>query len=127
MAIRVKHNVLVQISGDTAGKDKRYYPDTKETIIDGFLRSATKDIHVTAGNNDAMNLSDVDAPKGIYLEVDQTVDIVLNGNTISLEKASTATGTVAKFFMEGPITSLNIDNSGGANDVTGVLVLWGDT
>jgi len=128
MAIRVRHNVLVQISGDTSAKDKRYYPETQDTIVDTMDRSSTKEIQVAGLASEVMNLHDIAAVKGMYLEVDGDIDLTIDGSAtpVQLRKASTVTGTKARFFMEGAITSLTLDNTANATAVNGVLVLWGD-
>jgi len=127
MAIRVTHNVLVQISGDASGKDKRYYPESQITVMDGFDRSATKDINIPAATNEAMNLADITLVKGVYLELDGDVGLQLNGNpAIPLKRNSLATGTKVRFFIEADINAISIDNTAGASAVNGVLVLWGD-
>ena len=128
MAIQIKHNVLVQISSDTDGKDKRYYPDSQETTLSGFDRSSVKDIQVAAAAIDVINFQDITLVKGMYLEVDGDIDLIINGSAtaVPLVKGSTAAGTKARFFMEGDITALSLDNSGGAAAVNGVLVMWGD-
>ena len=48
MAIRVKHNVLVQISKDIDAKEKRYFPTTKEVISDLFFKQVTGDLSADA-------------------------------------------------------------------------------
>lgn len=126
MAIRVKHNVLVQISQDTSAKEKFYYPDTKETIIDVFDRQSVKNVQVAAAASEAMNLSDIDDVRGMFLELDGDCSVEVNGNAIPMQRASTATGTKARLFLEGAITSLTIDNTSGASAINGILVLWGD-
>lgn len=126
MAIRVKHNILVQISGDTDGADKRYYPTSQEEVIDVFDRSATRDISIAAGASEAMSLSDITATRGMYLELSAGVDLILNGSATPLPLLPPNTGGKVRFFMEGTITAITIDNTGGAVAVTGVLATWGD-
>lgn len=127
MSIRIRHNVLLQISKDTDGKDKRYYPETKEVVIDSFEKLSHKNFTVDAVSSETMDLSDIGDVRGLYLEVDADCDVSLNGSLTPLElrKASAATGTTAKLFFEGLVTSLEITNA-GASALHGELVLWGD-
>jgi hypothetical protein len=125
MAIRVRHNVLVQISADTDGNDKRFYPTTKEVVIDGFDRQQNKNFSVAASASEAMDIGDVTAPRGLYMECSADVDVVLNGSeTLNMRVA--AGQSVAKLFYEGVISSVSVDNTAGASAVTGEFVIWGD-
>lgn len=129
MAIRLKHNVLVQLSTDTAGDKKLYYPDSSAVIIDSFDHQTTKNVQVAAAASEAMNLSDVTDVRGVYLEVDGDIDVIIDGSAtpISLTREPGAgTGDVARLFLEASISSITLDNTGGAAAVNGLLVLWGD-
>ena len=119
---------MVQISADTDGNEKRYYPETKELVIDAFDRHSVKNFQVAAAASEALDLSDIAAVRGMYLEVDGDCDVVLNGSAtpIEMRKSSTTTGVTAKLFIEGIIGSVTIDNTGGAAAVNGDVVLWGD-
>jgi len=128
MAIRVKHNVLVQISADTDAKRKHYYPETKEVVIDAFDKTTNRNFTVASAASEALDLSDITDVRGLYLEVDGDVDVIINGSAtpISLKRSSTGTGVVAKLFLEASISSITIDNTAGSSAVNGEMAIWGD-
>lgn len=129
MPIRVTHNVLVQISSDTAGKQKLVWPETNAVTSDGFDQQVTSNLQVAASASQALTFGDVAAVRGFYLEVNQDCLLTINGGTpIQLRKhpgATTAAGR-ARFFIEAEITSVSVDNSANAEALVGQYTAWGD-
>ena len=132
MAIRVQHIVALQISRDTAGKQKLFYPETSEEtlVIDGFDGEAHNTISIAASGTEAINLGDVSTVRGLYVEVDRDCNLRLNGSSdnipLKVAPGVTAGGDRAKVFLEASITEAEIENLDATNPLTGVTVVWGD-
>lgn len=129
MAIRVKHNVLTQISLDTLATEKTYYPTTKEVVSDGFDGQMSSNISVAIAGSLSLTFGDVAAVKGLNLEVSADCVIRLNGSSDDIQlrrKPDAITGDMATFFIEGDISALIVDNSAGSAILTGFYVVWGD-
>jgi hypothetical protein len=133
MAIRVKHRVWIHAFGDTEEKLTRFAPDPEkqEIITDEQQKQFNGDISVppTTGTPiEQLSLGDIEAVKGLYLELDAAAKVRLNGSidsldVIPLKGASTAK---AKLFIEANITQIEVENEDGTNPLTGVYCIWGD-
>lgn len=134
MAIRVKHNVLVQISRDTAEKDKAFFPETKLVTVDGWDRQSNSELNIAGGANENLSMGDVDAVRGIYLEVNRDADVVLNGGSDTIElrlppgatQGGTGANDKAALFLNANISQVNVTNTDATNALQGVYVVWGD-
>lgn len=71
----------------------------------------------------ALSLGSVAAVAGVWLEATAAITLTLNGTPLSL--LPPAAGAVARFFMEGTVTSLSVTNSGSANAKV-TYAVWGD-
>ena len=138
MALRVKHKLVVQISGDTAQKKKRFFLEEgteQETDVASFDRSASGDLSIADTVTESLPFGDVTAARGLYLEVDKPCNVKINGSATSipviLAPAPSGGGTAAptaKLFLEATLTAVTIENTDGSGAVlTGSFVLWGDT
>lgn len=132
MPIRVQHIVALQISRDTDGNQKLFYPETSEEtlILDGFDGAAPMTLSVAAGATESISFGDVTAVKGLYVEVDRDCNLRVNGSSdnipLVVPAAVTAGGARAKAFLEATITEAEIENLDGSTALTGVSVVWGD-
>lgn len=132
MSIRVKHIVALQISRDTDGDQKLFYPEVSaETVItDGFERMTSTVIAIAAAGTEALNLGDVTTVRGIYIEVDRDCNLRINGSSddipLKIPPSVTAGGSRAKVFLEATITAVTIENLDVSNALSGVCVVWGD-
>lgn len=130
MAIRLKHRVFVQASRDIAGKQKLFYQDSdlSEVTADNFERMASGNLSIAALATESVPLGDVDAVKGIYLEVSQQCNVRINGSAddIIMTPPSGVSGTAAKLFLEAVISQVEIENTNADSALTGVYCVWGD-
>jgi hypothetical protein len=130
MPIRLKHTVIVQASQDTAGKQKLFWQDEalSEVVGDNFERIASGTLSIAALATEDVPTGDIDAIKGVYLEVSQQCTVRLNGSTDDIVMTPTegVTGGVAKMFLEAAITQIEIENTNATEALTGVYCLWGD-
>lgn len=134
MAVRVNHNVLVQISRDTAGKDKAFYPETKLVTVDGWDKQMTSELAIAGGANENLSFGDIAAVKGIYLEVDRDANVILNSGAeviaLKLPPGATQGGSGANdkatLFLNADITAVNVENTDATNALNGVYAAWGD-
>ncbi len=125
MPLRVKHNVLVQISADIDAKLKRFFPDTKEVIIDAFDRQAQSDLSVAPATTENLSFGDVTDVRGIYLELNAAGKVLLNGGTEEIPIDPAPSSAVAKFFLEGTLSQVQVKNEDAVNALVGVYVIWG--
>ena len=125
MPIRVKHNVLVQISRDTDEKKKTFYPDTNAVQIDTFEKQANGDLSIAAGDTDQLSFGDVVDVRGIYLELSGDALVRINSGTENIPLTLAPSGTKAQLFLEANLSAVEIENQ-GAEAITGVYCVWGD-
>jgi hypothetical protein len=130
--MRLKHHVNVFITDDADGADVLFGnsdPATALQQIDAFKRYASGKLNIAASATENLPLGDVDAVKGVYVQLDGDFDVVFNGgsDTINFKKADTLTGRVAKMFMEADFSAIAITNPDGATEINGRFVVWGDT
>jgi len=125
MPIRVKHNVLVQISRDTDEKKKTFYPDTNSVQIDTFEKQANGDLSIAAGDTDQLSFGDVVDVRGIYLELSGDALVRINSGTENIPLTLAPSGTKAQLFLEANLSAVEIENQ-GAEAITGVYCVWGD-
>ena len=127
MSIRVKHKVRVQVYREASEYNGYYVPDDtrSEVVLDSFDRQANSVIAIGQGTSETLDFGDVDAVKGIYLEVDQDVTVSINGSVTPLQLRVGASGGKAKLFLEADITSVEVTAPSGA-DVVGECCVWGD-
>ena len=129
MAIRLVHNIIVQIFRDPEGKRALFSEDEElgKKIITDFEQSNSGNVSIGATSTDTLKFGDVDAVKGLFLEVDQDVDVKLNGGSeiLPMRLPNTEAGATAKLFVEADISAVEITVP-GATAMTGVYVAWGD-
>jgi hypothetical protein len=122
--------VFVQIGRDQELKNKQFYPDPElsEIVIDDYQRQMNADLNIDALTTEVLTFGDVDAVKGIFLEVDQDAKVYLNGSldAIQLRIAGDTLVTKAKLFLEADISSVSVENTHATNPLTGVYCVWGD-
>jgi hypothetical protein len=128
--MQVKHKVNVKITDDAAGKDVLFGLDDTlaEVSLTSFTKYTSGRVSVAAAVDETINLGDIAAVKGLYLKADADCQIKLNNNTetLQLRKGSTSTGTYARFFMEGDITSLEVTTAADT-PVNIIFCAWGDS
>ena len=129
MSIYVKHKIRLQIAKDSNFKTLRHQDsDTdSEVLLTAHDRDGGYGFTIAESPaEEAIVFGDVANVKGVYIEADQNIGLKINGSAsaIMLAKGSTATGTLAKFFIEGTITSLTLVGASGAT-ATGYIVFWG--
>ena len=132
MALRLKHKVVVQISRDTDQKQKGVVflddDSVQEVDTSGYLRSAGGDISIAVSSTEALNLGDVQAVRGLYLEVDGQCNVTLNGANVALDVQPDAgtTGKRGKLLLNAGITSVSVENVSATTVLTGFYAVWGD-
>ena len=110
MPIRVKHNVLVQISRDTDEKKKTFYPDTNAVQIDTFEKQANGDLSIAAGDTDQLSFGDVVDVRGIYLELSGDALVRINSGTENIPLTLAPSGTKAQLFLEANLSAVEVEN-----------------
>jgi len=126
--MRIKHKVNVLIADDTSMKDMLFGFDDElaEVITDAYGRMASGIMNIDAADTESMPTGDVDAIKGVYLKMDTEVKLDINGlGDIQVRKVAIPTSTYAKFFFEGDITSISIENP-GTSAARIIWCVWGD-
>ena len=125
--MRLKHTVQVQLWQDTAGRRKLFDDSATAALTDssGFDRAANSLLSIDADDTESLTFGDVTLVKGIYLEVDQEVQVTINGASDYLQLRLADGATKAKLFLEADISSVSIENT--SDDVcTGCYCAWGD-
>lgn len=131
MPLRIDHKLLLQVSADTTQKLKRYFhEDSSARVVStvDFQHQQNGELNVADGTTESLAFGDVQVGRGFYLEVDGQVNLRLNGAVTPLVLRLAAGATVAKFFFEGEVTSVTVENptSAGALPVKGSYCVWGD-
>lgn len=128
MTIRVSHTVAVRTSRDTEYKQAMWYPDVTlaEKVLDGFEKQTNGNFSIPATASEYLSFVDVEAVRGMYLEVDLECSLRLNGSLDAIELKPAESGVPAKFFLEAVITEVLIQNPSTTSPLTGVVVFWGD-
>jgi len=126
--MRIKHTLLLSIADDADMKDPLFGPidDTLATVqIDGYTNQISGKFKVLATITKTLSFGDIAAVKGIYLEADQDCSIKINeGAAIALKRGNSATGSLAKFFIEAALTKIEV--IAGSADTHGTYCAWGD-
>lgn len=125
MGIRVKHNVLVQVSRDTAADNKQFYPSSNEVIIDTFDRQVNGSISVAATSSESIAFGDVTDVRGVLIEMSGDFLLRLNGGVEDISVKMAPSGSKAQVFLEADLSGIVIENE-AATPITGVYCCWGD-
>lgn len=127
--MRVKHKVVLQVSEDTAEKNKLFSTDETLAIVtvDGYARAVSGMMQVAATLTESVPLGDVVAPKGLYLKADAACTIKINGSVtgIAMVPGNSTSGATAKLFIEATITAVTVTAGAAALNLT--YCLWGDS
>lgn len=136
MPLRLKHKIVVQVTADTAQKQKRFFLDddpVQETDVSSFAHQANSELSIDDTVTEALSFGDVQDARGIYIETDKPCDVFINGSATPIPmilapaSGSSSGAAKAKLFLEATITQVSITNTVGDNSVlTGVYELWGD-
>lgn len=123
--MRIRHKVILNIGQDAEMKNLLFSRDETlaEKVLDVYEKQASGVIKILTTIEESLSFGDIDAVKGIYFEVDQDATFKINGGSAIQLRVGNVSG-VAKFFMEGDITSIAI--TAGATDLNGVYCAWGD-
>lgn len=130
MTIRVDHSILLDITRDTGQKRCLFGEDADEAqrILDQNDAQSSNTLAIPASTTETLSFGDVGAPAGLYLEVNQAVNVYLNGSAdpIALvpQVATNRNDQVAKLFLEATITQVDVENT-NLTEMTGVYAVWG--
>lgn len=126
--MRIKHILMLSVADDSDMKDALFGPIDETlatTQIDGYTNQVSGKFKVLSTITKSLSFGDIAAVKGIYLEVDQDCGLKINdAAAISLKRGNSATGSLAKFFIEATLTKIEI--VAGSADVHGTYCAWGD-
>jgi len=129
--MRIKHKVWVNTADDTSMEDLHYGPAEAKRLVqtDAYDQWGGGSFNIPVSSNEDLDLGDVDNVKGIYLQSDSEVTVTINGSDtpLQLRKANTSTGSVAKLFIEGDITSVNVANASTDTAALGHIHIWGSS
>ena len=125
MSIRVKHNVLLQISRDTLEKKKQFFPDANEVILAAFDSQSNGTLAIPATTSLTLDFGEVTDVRGLYIEVSADVVVRINGSLTNLPITLASDATKGQLFLESNISAVIIENE-SATAITGVYALWGD-
>lgn len=128
MAIRVRHTVIARTSRDTDFKHAMFNPevDQSEVVLDTFDKQCNSNLAVPATTKEELSFGDVDAVKGIYLEVLAAAKVYLNSSLDAIELVPGASGQPAKLFLEANISKVEVENEAASGTLEGVYLVWGD-
>lgn len=128
--MRIKHKVNVVVSDDTLGEDCLFGPadDKAEVTLDQFTEHESGKFSIAASGSATLSLGTVGTVGGLYIRALGDFDLTLNGTEeLLIRKAPSALSTVpVKFFMEGTITSILVENPSATTALVGYYVVWGD-
>lgn len=130
MAIRVTHKVRPQLFADSDEKNALFSLDDtlSERVIATFTKHASGDFSIAADATESLSMGDIEAVKGLYIDVDADCVVKLNGGSeeIQMRAQTSATAVVgAKMFIECDITDVNI-TAGADATLSGSYCIWGD-
>lgn len=121
--MRVKQTVNIRVAEDTLMEQLIFGKTDSLAVVthDEYDQQASGTINIEAASNEDVPLGDVDSISGVFLSVDQSCVLTLNGGveTINLVKP---TGGNAFFCMNGTITQINIATT---EALTGLFCIWG--
>jgi len=128
--MRIKHTLMLAIADDSDMKDP-LFGQIDETlalvVIDGYTGQASGKFKVEVDDSKVLSMGDITAVKGVYLELDQDCSIKINdGAAIAVKRGNTATGSLAKFFLEAVITKIEVVVALGGVETHGTYCVWGD-
>lgn len=125
--MRIKHKINVRIAVDDDMENLLFglNDNLAEVTIDDYTQQSSGTINIPQATNEDLPLGDVDNIYGIWLEVDQTCDIKINGSNDVISLTVPTNGSTAKLAMEAAITSVNIAAPADA-DLSGKFCIWGE-
>ena len=133
MAIRVISNINLQIFADTSKKDCLFNlsDDSTTLTMDSFEESNSGRLQLAASAAGSIPLGGIAAGKGVFIQADQDLDIVLNGgsDTLQLRKhaaSTTSAPTFVPFFFMGEVTSVAVTNASSTESVNITYAVFGD-
>lgn len=130
MALRIDHKILVQISTDTAQKNKRFFheDDTSHaTSITTLDLEVSGELSIADAATKQLDFGALTDARGFYMEVTAPCNVRLNSGVQDIPVAFAPGKTVAKVFWEGAVTSIRIENTvGDASVLTGSYTIWGE-
>lgn len=126
--MRIRSEVKIIASDDTGGRQLLFGgPNrTDEIIIDNMQRLVSGKLSIATADNEDVPLGDVDTMQAIFIEVDRTCTLVLNGGAETFTLVPHVVTSRARFFFEGTLSQVNISNPDVTNALTGTYVVWGD-
>lgn len=127
MALRIRHTVNVRVARDEDMKLGMWLPDLtlSEVVLDEYERAASGSINIAAAATETLPLGDVDAVRGIYLEITGTANVRINGSLDNIAMSQQDATKPAKLFLEALIAQVQIENTGAA-ELNGFFCVWGD-
>ena len=125
--MRLQHTVQVNLTQDIEGKRKLFSDAATAAKMDirSYSHHVIGSINIATLETESLNFGDVTLVRGIYLELDQSAKVRLNGSTDIIQMNIASDATKAKLFLEAEITQVSIENP-TANILNGVFVAWGD-
>lgn len=127
MTVRVVHDLDVKILRGANSKRSliNRKSSTTNRTIDGYDAADTKTINIPAATQETILLGDVEAVRGLYIEVSAACTVFLNGSSDGIDLVPAGgVNDSAKLFLEASLTSLAINNP-GVSDLTGIVAVWG--
>ena len=127
--MRIKDKIWVNIAKDADMEFGQFTPsETKVSRqIDAYTQQFNGDFSIDQTTNEDLDLGDITAVKGLWLEVSADCLLTLNGaaTPIQLRRAGTGTTDVARVYIQADITQINITAPADAG-ITGTYAIWGD-
>lgn len=129
LRVRTDHTMTIW---DDANQTNQLFKHLRSQLFDTFQRHTAKHVAVTASTTEAVDLGDFQAVannrvRGLRVEAnaDCTLNIDFGSGAVAipLTLPSTATGTMAEFFVHGQPTSLTI--TAGSAAVEALVVAFG--
>ena len=127
--MRIKHNVNVFITDDTAGECVLFgQSDTSKVLqtIDIMQRTCSGKFSIAASGTENLPLGDVDTVRGFYIRADAGFSLVLNGGAEVITFEATTSSNKVTCFLEATVTQVAVTNTSASEALTGIFAVWGD-
>lgn len=129
--MRIKHNVNVFVSDDTAGEEVLFgQSDTSKVLqtIDAFQRVCSGKFSIAASGTESLPFGDVGTVRGFMIRADAGFSFILNGGSdvITFAPADAQNGRKVTCFMEATVSAVSVTNTSSSAALTGTFCVWGD-
>lgn len=128
--MRVKHKLNVTVSDDAEGNDCLFGLDDgrAEVTIDNMQRVSSGRFEIAASSSEDLPFGDVQDARFVFIKADGDFNLTFDGGVeaLALRRASSLTGTYAKFAAECDVSAVNVANPSATAVLKGIFCVYGD-